>query len=142
MDVGTVFNVVLTGGDLEVAVAEGQVVFNPDREAVSLSAGMAIRTEGARASVSRREAEAVGAWRSGRLSYDGASFVTIADDLSRNIGIPVRVDPAVAKRRFSGVILLDRDRNLLLRRVAALLEVDARRSGDDGWILTAVDATP
>ena len=141
-DVGTVFNVVLSGGELEVAVGEGEVIFNPDGEKVSLSAGMAIRTEGARASVSRREAEAVGAWRSGRLSYDGASFATIADDLSRNIGVPVRVDPGIARRRFSGVIQLESDRDLLLRRVAALLEVDARRTDGNGWTLTAVDAAP
>jgi transmembrane sensor len=140
-DVGTVFNVVLTGEDVEVAVAEGEVIFNPHREKVSLSAGMAIRTEGSRASVSRREAEAVGAWRSGRLSYDGASFSRIAEDLSRNIGVPVRVHPGVAQRRFSGVILLDRDRDLLLRRVAALLEVDARGTRDEGWTLTAASAT-
>jgi transmembrane sensor len=141
-DIGTVFNVVLTGDDLEVAVGEGQVIFNPDRERVSLSAGMAIRTNGAQASVSRRGAEAVGAWRSGRLSYDGASFATIADDLSRNIGVPVRVHPGIAHRSFSGVIVLDSDRDLLLRRVAALLEVDARRTEGNGWSLTAVDASP
>ena len=135
-DVGTVFNVVHAGGDVEVAVAEGQVIFNPGREAVSLSPGMTIRTQGRRASVTRGEAEAVGAWRSGRLSYAGASLSRIADDLSRNIGVPVRVDPALSGRRFSGVIVLDADRALLFRRVAALLEVEARKSGD-GWILTS-----
>ena len=141
-DLGTVFNVVLTGSDVEVAVGEGEVIFNPHREKVSLSAGMAIRTHGARASVSRMAADSVGSWRSGKLTYDGASFATIADDLSRNIGVPVRVHPGIAQRRFSGVILLQADRDLLLRRVAALLDVDARSTGGNEWTLTATDAGP
>jgi transmembrane sensor len=140
-DVGTVFNVAFSGGELEVAVAEGEVILNPNREAVNLSAGMVIRTEGARAVVSRTEVESIGGWRAGRLSYDAASFSKIAQDLSRNLGIPVKLDPQLAKRRFSGVIVLDPDRTLVLRRVAGLLEVDARRTGDGGWNLTVAGAS-
>lgn len=136
-DLGTVFNVVVNEAELEVSVAEGLVIFNPHREAVRLSAGMAIRTEGSRASIIRRSAESVGAWRSGHLSYHGARFSRVAEDLSRNMGITVRVDPAVANRRFSGVIVLDTDQEVVFRRVAGLLDVDARRTAGGGWNLGA-----
>jgi len=134
--VGTVFNVVHAGGEVEVAVAEGAVLFNPGREAVSLSAGMALRSAGGRLARVREDAAAVGGWRESRLSYSSATTARIAADLSRNLGVPVRAGPEVAGRRFSGVIVLDEDRERLFRRVAALLGVDARRSGE-GWLLTA-----
>ena len=44
----------------------------------------------------------------------------------------------IAGRPFTGVIVLDRDRELLFGRVAALLGVRAVRAGD-GWTLTEGD---
>ena len=141
-DVGTLFNVIYSAEGLEVAVGEGEVLFNPAREAVSLSPGMMLREEGGRVVVARVEARSVGAWRQAQLSYGSATLPRIAADLSRNLGVAVRVDPRLSGRTFSGVIMVDGDQERLFRRVSALLDVKAERSGD-GWLLTPLaSATP
>lgn len=137
-NLGTIFNVVHERERLAAAVAEGAVRFSSHGAKVDLTAGMSVRQSGDRLIVSRGDAAAVGAWREGQLSYSSAPLSEVAQDLSRNTGLAVKVSPDLAGRRFSGVIVLDGDRPRLLRRVAALLEVDVRPAGD-GWILTSSD---
>ena len=137
--IGTVFNVVHARDVVEVAVAEGAVLFNPGAEAVRLTAGSSIVKSDDGIVRGSTPAAAVGAWRESRLVYSSAPLSRIAADLSRNIGVPVAVSPEVATATFSGVIMLDADQERLFRRVSALLSVDARRSGE-GWVLTASDA--
>lgn len=135
-DMGTVFNVVRDENELRVGVAEGAVLFNPDREAVNLTPGMRLRkTSNQAASVDRREPEAIGGWREGLLSYSGASASEVAADLSRNLGVPVKAAAPVADRPLTGVIQLDGEPEHVFHRAASLLGVSARRTGE-GWILT------
>lgn len=143
VDLGTVFNVEREAdGAIEVQVAEGAVRYSDDEERLDLRAGMTVRkARGGRAVVGARTADAVVGWREGRLTFSNASFGDVAEDLSRNLGVPVIADPAVAGRRFSGVIVLDRDPQRVLRRAAALLEVNAHQQGD-GWLLTGGRETP
>lgn len=137
-DVGTAFNVVRSENLTEVAVSEGAVVYNPDAERVYLPAGKALRVADADPDLRVTDASpaSVASWRSGRLIYNGAPLAAIAADLSRNLGVKVSVDPGVAAIPFNGVILLDADPDRVLRRVATLLGVEARR-GKDGWLLTS-----
>ena len=140
-DLGTIFNVVAERGTVEVGVAEGRVLFDPDGVAVDLSPGMSLRAGvSARPVVMRGEPAAIGGWRAGRLSYRSAPVEQVAADLSRNLGVSVQASPAVARQSFTGVIMLDpdrldSDRGTAVRRAASLLGVSAGRSGD-GWILT------
>lgn len=135
VDLGTVFNVLHAQDRTDVAVSEGAVEYVRGRETVRLDAGMSLRQQGeSPAEISRIENDAVGAWRQGRLSFSSASYADVAADLSRNLGIEIAADAGVADRRFSGVIVLDRDPALMMNRVGALLEVSPRRAGD-GWIL-------
>lgn len=136
-DLGTTFNVVAEGGAVEVGVSEGRVLFDPDGAAVDLSPGMSLRraAASARAEVTRIEPVTIGGWRAGRLSYRSASVEQVAADLSRNLGVRVQASPAVARRSFTGVIMLDQDRGTAIRRAASLLGVSAGQSGD-GWMLT------
>jgi transmembrane sensor len=137
IDLGTVFNVERDADGIEVQVAEGAVRYNDGEERVDLRAGMTVRkVRGGHAQLGARGAEAIQGWREGRLTYSNASFAEVAQDLSRNLGLDVAADASVAQRRFSGVILLDRDPQLVLRRAAALLEVNARQQGD-GWMLSS-----
>ena len=139
-DLGTVFNVVHEPRRLEVAVAEGEVLYNPAREAKHLLPGMALaRVEGEPLRVGRAEAEGIGAWRENRLVYTEAPLSRVAADLSRNLGVKVRVESKVAARPFSGVIMLDGEKGAVLQRASALLGLAARRDGD-GWILTSAGA--
>lgn len=137
-DVGTVFNVVRDKGVTAVQVAEGAVIYNPDREAVNLTAGRTLRAEDGdtRLVVGEVAPGLIAAWREGRLSYDGAPMRDVAADLSRNLGVPIVAAPEIAMRPIHAVITIDRDQEAVLRRLGPLLDVEARR-GRHGWILTA-----
>ncbi len=142
LDLGTVFNVVQDGTTTEVQVAEGRVLFNPDEEAVDLRPGMQLQDDGARVKVSRIDAAVVDSWRSGRLVYSDAPVAQVVRDLARNTGLRVSADPQVGAGRFTGVIVLDGNRELLFQRTAALLGVRAVRA-KGGWLLTrSPGATP
>lgn len=135
-DVGTVFNV--THGDdvVDLAVSEGAVLFDPDGEAVTVPAGRALRSAGdGEAQVRAVPVTDVGGWREGRLAYSDAPLSQVAADLSRSLGVEVRVSGR-AQRPFSGVILVGKGDDAFFRTLGALLDVQVRRSGA-GWILVA-----
>ncbi|MFN3727163.1 MAG: FecR family protein [Allosphingosinicella sp.] len=135
-DLGTVFNVRRDGEALDVAVAEGVVEYNPGRAAVTLRAGMALRrTADSPLQVEQRAPEAITGWRDGRLVYDAATIGAVAEDLSRNLGVPIRAEQEVAGRPFTGVIRVD-DGAETIQRAARLMGVSARPS-NGGWTLTA-----
>lgn len=135
-DVGTVFNIVRSPDAIEVAVAEGSVLFNPAREAVPVGAGQRLRVDAGsrKAVVGATDAASVASWRSGRLVYSDAPLSRIAADLSRNLGVQIGAAPSIARRPFSGVILLDGDKETVVKRVGALAGVHAERTGD-AWLL-------
>ncbi|MBX3560893.1 MAG: FecR domain-containing protein [Sphingomonas sp.] len=136
IDLGTVFNVLHDGDRTEVAVSEGEVEWRRANARMNLTPGMALSQRGTEDPVVTRPAIAsIGGWREGRLSYSAARYDAVVADLSRNLGARVALDGAVAARRFSGVIVIDRDPGVTLDRAGALLELDARREGD-GWRLT------
>ena len=136
VDVGTVFNVTRDGGTTSVGVAEGAVIYNPGVEAVRLVAGRSLRvTDGAAQLVLADATPAsIGGWRGGRLVYDGALLSEVAADLSRNLGLAVVADPAVARQRFRGVINLGGDRTRTVAGLGPLLDVRVRREGPR-WVL-------
>lgn len=143
-DLGTVFNVVRDAGGLEVAVAEGAVMFNPDRQAVRLAPGMILRQSPGEAPELTRGGDpaAIAGWREGQLTYVSAPVARVAADLARNLGVPVTADRTAVNRRFTGVIVLDGSPQAVVNRAAGLLGGDARRSGE-GWTLTVgAGATP
>ncbi len=136
-DAGTAFNVVRGGGVTEVAVSEGVVIYGKGSERVTLPVGRRLRAvDGRRAEAGDTDPGAVAAWREGRLIYSGTAFATVADDLSRNLGVPVAAAPGLGGRRFSGVILLDGGAERAVPRAGAVLGVSARREGN-GWVLMA-----
>ena len=137
-DLGTVFNVVKEAGAVKVEVAEGAVAFDTPARGVELREGGTLRWAGGEIATGRREPVEIGAWGKGQLSYSSASIAEVAADLSRSTGIRVTAAPEVAQRRFTGILVVGADHPQLVRRVSALLGVDARRSGD-GWVLAAED---
>jgi transmembrane sensor len=137
-DIGTIFNVRQDDDSLEVTVAEGAVEYNPKAEAVTVAAGnrLNISRDQPRPTVTKTDPASVAGWRQGRLSYQQARLSVIALDLSRAIGAPVSVSQDLSNQRFTGVIRVDKDRNLLFRRLEGLLGVRARKN-DKGWELTS-----
>lgn len=138
VDVGTVFNVVSDAAGHRVEVAEGSVVYNPQHEAVPLKAGQSLfdGSKTANIVVRTRDPRAIGGWRQGRLDYQGATVTTVAADLSRSLGIPITVAPAIGERSFTGTILVDRHADRMIARLSALLDADVHRSGP-GWMIGA-----
>ena len=135
VDVGTSFDVAHRKGGLEVAVAEGAVVFNPKVEAVRLDAGRMLRSYGHRLTVAAVDRETVGSWREGRIVYEGTPIGDVAADIGRRIGVAITVEPAVSGEVFRGTIdmatLAGRPENL-----AALLGTGIKRERA-GWRLVA-----
>jgi len=133
-DVGTAFDVVNDAHGLRVAVSQGAVTFNPRSDAIELAAGQSLRrAQGGRPRVDAVAPEAVGGWRTGRLSYRDAPLSDVGRDLGRALGTSVTFDPAIAARSFTGVIHIDPDRPAMLHRVGLLLDLDVRKDADR-WI--------
>ncbi len=138
VDLGTAFNVVRRERQTSVAVSEGIVVYNPDRDKVRLVAGKAIEArDGDRQPpvVQDIDVASVGGWRSGLLVYNGAPLAVVAEDLKRTAGMDVRVAPAAADLSFRGALIIDKNRARTIADLAALSGTKAQRQGD-GWILT------
>ncbi len=136
---GTRFNVVRAGDAIELAVAQGAVRFDEGDESARVEAGRILHSKAGRYAVSPTDPDAIGGWRQSRLSYATTTIARIAADLSRLTGLRIAASPEIAGRAFSGVIVVERDSERMLPRIAALLAVEARRSGD-GWLLTSADA--
>ncbi len=137
-DVGTVFDVSSTDGDVRVAVSEGAVVYNPDREAVTLRPGEGV-VDAASSTTLRlvsTPVASVGGWRNGQFVYAGEPLETVAADLARALGVRITVAPGIARRPFSGAITLDgKDPRQLLRLTPALDATIRRTPG--GWTMSA-----
>jgi transmembrane sensor len=134
-DVGTVFNLVRDREDFSVEVIEGAVLYNPGREAVSLTAGQALTRSGAgQAVVARSDPQAMAGWRRGQLSYAGVPLRRVARDLSRTLGVAVSVDSEAASLPFTGSIRIQRDPAATIGDLAASLGLQVRRTSH-GWVV-------
>lgn len=131
-DVGTAFDIVQRAGVTQITVREGAVLYDPGGAAVRLDGGQSMRVADNTATVQAVDTAAIGGWRSGRLLYREAPLSDVAQDIARNIGEPVAVDPALSQRRFSGVVMIDADRPRMFRRMAAVMGVTIRRV-PQGW---------
>lgn len=134
-DAGTVFNIVRAGDTTRIGVAEGEVIYNPDSDAISLPAGRALREDRHGLMLVSIAPESVASWRQGRLAYDNAPLADVTGDIARSLGIRIVGAPPL---RFTGTILLDRDPQRFFARAAPLLGVTAQ-STKDGWILKEKD---
>lgn len=135
-DVGTVLNLARDQGNFTVEVAEGAVLYDPDGAAVSLGAGETLAVDEAHRQIvrDRQDPAAIAGWRRGQLSFKHASLAAVARGLSRSIGMDIRLDPAIADRPFTGTVRIDGDPSETMARLAATLDLKARRNGP-GWLI-------
>lgn len=133
-NIGTVFGVRADPGEVAVEVAEGAVRFDAAGQSTRLSAGERATYNGRTMVRGSTDVAGVGGWRDGQLSFMSATFADVARDIERASGIAVSADPSIARRRFSGNIMIDEDRTTFRRRLGALLDVDVRLVGDR-WVL-------
>lgn len=136
-DLGTVFNVSRKGQRLDVQVAEGAVVFQPGREALTLKPGSALsaREDLHSVKLSRIDPATVGGWRSGELTFKGETLGTVFDTIHRLYGTQVTLAPALSTQPFTGMIRLTGDAERDIPHLAALIGAGWRRDGER-WILS------
>ncbi|MEE4154748.1 MAG: FecR domain-containing protein [Erythrobacter sp.] len=133
VDAGTVFDVRLTGEGLNLAVSEGAVIVNPDALDLLVPAGQQAVLEDGRYRVFDIEAQAVGEWARGRITFREASPAEVAAELTRATGIPFASDGSGEGVRLSGSIALDQVRGDP-RVLEAVLGLSMRREGER-WII-------
>lgn len=135
VDIGTVFDVRFDGKLTTVAVAEGAVVFNPKAENVRIDPGKFVSSEQGSSAYELGDipGSEVGAWRSGRLSFQQATLGAVADDLTRATGMKFSASAGAARRRVSGSLLVGPVK-ADPGSVGPLLGVSVRKTGE-GWVL-------
>jgi len=143
VDAGTVFNVVSDRGLLDVAVAEGAVIYQPGAREIRLGAGDGLTRSTATSDPILRKAlpKAIGGWQRGRLMYSNASLEEVARDLGRNIGKTIRPAGGSDRLRFTGTLVLNGSPDEVLSRAGPLLGVDFASDGD-AWRMTPANGAP
>jgi transmembrane sensor len=136
-DLGTVFNVARQDKRLDVQVAEGAVLFQPDREAVKLTPGLALsaREDLGRVTLAHVPVDTIGGWRSGRLSFAGEPLAHVADTIHRLYGTNLILDPGLSVRPFTGMVRLTGVAERDVPHLAALVGAGWRRDGER-WTLS------
>lgn len=143
VDAGTIFNVVQDGDVIEVAVAEGAVIYEPGPNEVRLAPGDTLRRagRGAKPVIGAANPQAIGSWASGALQYDRPTLDQVARDLTRSIGRPVRTTGGAERLRFTGTLLLGGSPEEVLARAGPALEVKFVKNGE-GWTMSPAHGPP
>ena len=133
--VGTEFNLRHRADKVALTVRRGVVEVRPagalQAEPTRVTVGQQFNhTDGETASIIKvSDPEAVFAWTSGQLIYRDQPLSEVAADLSRRFAVPVRTaDAGTAALRFSGVLVTDREQDVL-RRIEAYAPVRVEHSG-------------
>lgn len=137
VDLGTAFNVVRRSNGTSVAVSEGIIAYNPDRENVQVDVGkkLDVRDGVGRPQLHDIDIQSVGGWRTGQLVYSGTSLAEVANDLSRTTGMNIAVSSNVEELPFRGALLISKDRARTIDDLTALAGIHAEKTAD-GWLLT------
>ncbi len=139
-DIGTRFEIRAAPDTARLTVTEGEVAVTGASLAqpVMLVAGRALLYEAgpARLSVAAAVPGAVGDWQSGHLTYRDAPLGLVVADLTRYGPQQVRMDAALATRRFSGTLLIDHG-HAPARDLAQLMGLALRPDGDGDRLLPA-----
>ncbi|MBL8554249.1 MAG: FecR domain-containing protein [Phenylobacterium sp.] len=134
--IGTEFNLRRRAGEVALNVRRGVVEVRPatpgSAASVRVPAGRQfVHREGAAGgALSTTAPDAAFAWTQGQLVYRDAPMSQVAADLTRSLGVPVRVgDAATGALRFTGVLTVE-DPAIVMRRLQAFAPVHAVREGD------------
>jgi len=132
--VGTEFNIRHYDGSTAVTVRRGIVAIYQaslgDTPVARLTKGMALNhVEGSPSSVVRVvNPDQAFAWTEGRIICDSQPLSELIPYLNRRYGVSVKLAPYLASRRFSGVLELGNEQDVL-RRLADYLSI--RLSGSE-----------
>lgn len=129
-DIGTRFALTVVPEGVLIGVADGRVAVRPaDGPARTVSEGEQLLADRSGATVSPIATDGIASWRTGRLTYSDAPLGIVAADISRYARTPIVVDPAIADRRFSGVLVIG-DGSELVSTLADVMAITHRVDGD------------
>lgn len=129
-DVGTVFNVARVGSHLGVQVAEGAVLFEPDRDRIMLTAGAALsHLDGGSPRMTGVAPGDVGSWRTRRLVFQQTPMRLVAAALERSTGAAITVASDLQDMPFTGSFGVAGGPDRMVPRAAALIGARAVRDG-------------
>lgn len=140
-DAGTVFNVSREGQRLDVQVAEGAIIFEPGKQAITLRPGgaLTVNEDSVSLAVSRVAVESVGAWRHGALSYANVPLSVVRDAVERRYPVDMTLDDGLSGRSFSGMVRLTGDEKRDIPHFAALIGANWQHDGTR-WTLSPKDS--
>ena len=128
-DIGTRFTVGTEDGRVEIEVASGALSVSSAKldRTIELVGGRAMIADGTLGTVRLAAVDAawVGSWRTGKLHFDNVPLAIVARDISRYSGTRIIVDPAIAGRAFSGVIVID-DKRPPAQTLADIMALELR----------------
>lgn len=141
-DVGTVFDVARDGPRLDVQVAEGAVLFQPDQENKLLRAGAALtaRQDAGTLTLSKASVDQVGSWRAGRLSFTADPLAHVGQVVRRMGGYDLAFAPGLSALPFTGTVTLSGTAARDVPRIAHLIGATWRKDGERWTISPPGDA--
>lgn len=138
-DLGTVFDVQLSAGRLEVGVSEGKVLFDPGGANLALGAGDQVVVDRARNVVVKRQNVHLGDWRSGEFAFDNTPLREVVAAVHRRYGTQITLSNGLSDLPFTGNIRLSGNAAADVAHLAELIGAGCRREGQ-GWIIGAGDS--
>jgi transmembrane sensor len=133
--VGTEFNLRHRDGRVALTVRRGVVEVRPgnapEAQPTRVTVGQQLTHEEGRPlqTLTLAEGEAAFAWTNGQLIYRDRPLSEVAGDLSRRFAVPVRpADPQTASLRFTGVLVTDREADVL-HRLEAFAPIRVEHAG-------------
>lgn len=132
-DIGTSFDVQAEDRTVRIGVTEGVVTVASTAlsQPIRLERGRSLLfdSKAGTALVKAASTPAIGAWRSGRLSYEDTPLPLVLGDLSRYAGVHVTLPDSLRNRRFSGSLIIG-DGEAALRDLAQVMDLPLDRTGD------------
>lgn len=136
-DLGTVFNVERDGARLDVQVAEGSVLFQPQQQAVTLRAGAAVsaREDKGTWAVAKMDTVKIGGWRKGEVSFGGEPFGRVATSIKRIDGVLLSIEPSLSQQPFTGMVRFSGEAARDVPHIAALVGAEWHHDGER-WVIS------
>lgn len=127
--VGTEFNVLRQSGTVRVTVRRGVVAVAGSGGTVHrLTPGQQLehREGSSQSTVTQVSADEAFAWKRGVLIYRDRPLAEVAADLSRHSKLPIRVEPAAQRLRFTGTLSVD-TLDAMLGRLETFMPISVER---------------
>jgi transmembrane sensor len=140
-DIGTAFDVYKQAEQVSVAVQEGVVAMEGQRERRELSAGqqLAYGNDGRFVAVPQSDIAAATAWRQGQLVFRGRRLIEVIAEIGRYHDVNIRLpDQKLAELRVNGSFRTEQ-LDSMLNAVATLLPLNIKRLGEREIVLKAAD---